>query len=74
MRLAAYKQYNHKIPDDMPCYATGRLKRGYGVEPMLRLLSGTTSYHESHNALHDAIDELKIMQLLGYPLDTYKKL
>ena len=74
MRLAAYKQYNHKIPDSMPCCATGRLKRGYGVEAMLRLLSGANTYHETHNALYDAIDELQIMRLLGHPLDAYTKL
>ena len=74
MRLAAYKQYNHKIPSDAPCCATGRLKRGYGVEAMLRLLSGVSSYQETHNALYDAADELEIMRLLGYPLDTYTKL
>ena len=74
MRLAAYKQYNHKIPNDAPCCATGRLKRGYGVEAMLRLLSGVSSYQETHNALYDAADELEIMRLLGYPLDTYTKL
>lgn len=74
MRLAAYKQYNHKIPDDAPCCATGRLKRGYGVEAMLRILSGASSYHETHNALYDAADELQIMRLLGYPLSSYIKL
>ena len=35
------------------------------MEPMLRLLSGKNSYQETHNALDDALDELKIMQLLG---------
>ena len=74
MRLAAYKQYNHKIPDNAPCCATGRLKRGYGVEPMLRLLSGVASYHETHNALYDTVDELKIMQLLEHPLNAYTKI
>ncbi len=71
MRLAAYKQYNHRIPECADCCATGRLKRGYGVEPMLRLLSGRTSYHETHNALYDAMDELEIIKLLGYRLTDY---
>lgn len=74
MRLAAYRQYNHKIPAHADCCATGRLKRGYGVEPMLRLLSGEFAYHETHNALYDAMDELKIMGLLGYSLCDYKPL
>lgn len=74
MRLAAYRQYNRKIPADADCCSTGRLKRGFGVEPMLRLLSGEPRYCETHNALHDAIDELEIIRLLGYRLQAYKPL
>lgn len=71
MRLAAYRQYNRKIPTSAECCSTGRLKRGYGVEAMLRLLSGNRTYHESHNALFDAMDELNIMALLKHPLSAY---
>ena len=74
MRLAAYRQYNEKIPKDAECCSTGRLKRGYGVEAMLRLLSGSRTYRETHNAFHDAFDELEIMRLLAHPLDAYPKL
>lgn len=74
MRLAAYRQYNRKIPADADCCSTGRLKRGFGVEPMLRLLSGEPRYCETHNALHDAMDELEIIRLLGYGLQAYKAL
>lgn len=71
MRLAAYRQYNSRIPADADCFSTGRLKRGYGVESMLRLLSGNCPYNESHNAFFDALDELEIMRLLGHPLGDY---
>ena len=71
MRIAAYRQTNPAIPGWMECCSTGRLKRDYGVEPMLRLLSGKTSYQETHNALDDALDELKIMKLLGRPCRDY---
>lgn len=71
MRLAAYRQYNHKIPTTADCCSTGRLKRGFGVEPMLRLLADNHTYRETHNALYDAIDELEIMRLLGYGLADY---
>ena len=71
MRLAAYRQSNPKIPADADCCSTGRLKRGYGVEPMLRLLSGKDTYNESHNAYHDAMDELQILRLLRHPLADY---
>jgi hypothetical protein len=71
MRLAAYRQYNPAIPDCADCFATGRLKRGYGVEPMLRLLSGKPRYRETHNAVLDALDELSIMRLLGIAVCQY---
>ena len=71
MRLAAYRQYNHKIPDCADCCTTGRLRRNYGVEPMLRLLLGERSYSETHNAVQDALDELKIMSALGLTLEEY---
>ena len=71
MRLAAYRQHNPWICANADCYSTGRLKRGYGVEPMLRLLSGNRAYHESHNAIFDALDELEIMRLLRHRLGDY---
>lgn len=72
IQFAAYKQYNPKIPGDAECYGTGRLKRNYGVESIMRLLSGNRGYFETHNAILDALDELKIMELLAYPPDQYK--
>lgn len=71
MRLAAYRQHNPKIPSDADCCSTGRLKRGYGVEPILRLLSGNRTYRETHNAFFDAMDELEIMRLLGHRPGKY---
>ena len=72
MRLAAYRQYNDKIPKGARCCGTGRLKSGFGVEAMLRLLSGDHRYYEKHHALTDAIDELQIMQLLNHPIQDYQ--
>lgn len=74
MSFAAYKQYNRKITDWDDCYKTGRLKHGYGVEAMLRRLSGDDTYCETHNALYDALDELEIMRLLGYRPSMYVKM
>lgn len=71
MRIAAYRQFNSNIPATAECCRTGRLKRGYGVESMLRLLSGDGKYREKHNALLDGLDELEIMRLLGHRLTTY---
>ena len=71
MRLAAYRQHNPKIPATADLCATGRLKRGYGVEAMLRLLCGNDTYRETHNAFFDALDELEIMRLMGHCLSRY---
>ena len=73
MRLAAYKQYNSAIPENAECCKTGQLKRGYGVEPILRML-GKEMYYETHNALMDAMDELEIVRLLGHPVDMYPEI
>ncbi|MDE5939976.1 MAG: hypothetical protein K2H37_12950 [Lachnospiraceae bacterium] len=71
MRLAAYRQYNKAIPDSADCCRTGKLKRGYGVESILKMLSQDRGYSETHNAVLDAEDELQIMRLLGHGLDRY---
>ena len=71
MRLAAYIQYNPRIPHDAPLCSTGRLKSGYGVQSIMRMLTGNYSYFETHNALKDTLDELKIMLLLGHPIEKY---
>ena len=71
MRIAIYRQNNPKIPPWADCFSTGRMKRNYGVEPMLRLLSGKRDYRETHNALFDALDELEIIRLLEKPVGEY---
>ena len=71
MRLAAYRQYNKTIPDSADCYRTGKLKHGYGVESILKMLRKDQRYSETHNAVLDAEDELQIMQLLGHRLREY---
>lgn len=71
MRLAAYRQYNLAIPDSADCFKTGKLKRGYGVEDILKMLSKNKQYRETHNAVLDARDELEIMRLLGHELEKY---
>ncbi len=71
MKVAAYRQHNPKIPSYTECYGTGRLKRGYGVESVYKMLSEDLVYCEMHNALTDAIDELEIMRLLNHGLGKY---
>ena len=73
MKIAAYKQHNPCIPNHLECCKTGRLRRGYGVERMLHIL-GEEDYCETHNAVIDARDELKIMELLGHDIDFYPEI
>ncbi len=71
MKIACNKLYNKKIPDSAECYSTGKLKRGYGVENIYRLLSDNIKYRETHNALYDAADELFIMKMLELEIESY---
>lgn len=70
MKIAAYKQYNSAITDDMECCLSGRLKRGYGVEQILNMLK--PRYRETHNAYYDARDELEIVERLGLGIEVYE--
>ncbi len=72
MRIAVYKQYNPLLPETAEFCSTGRLRRRCGVENVLRLMTGDSAYAETHNALRDALDELKIMQLMALPLSAYE--
>lgn len=72
MRIAAYRQFNKAIPDSAACCKTGRLRSNYGVEPITRMLTGSSRYFEVHNAVADAVDELRIIELLNLPLNTYE--
>lgn len=71
VKVAAYKQHNPYLSNKLEYCSTGRLKTKYGVEDMMRILTASRSYNESHHALFDAIDELKIMELLGLEIETY---
>ncbi|MCM1043373.1 MAG: hypothetical protein NC350_04110 [Corallococcus sp.] len=71
MKIAGNKRYNAHIPHWAECYSTGKLKRGYGVENIYRLLSNNPIYAETHNALLDAIDELEIIKMLAANIETY---
>lgn len=70
MKVAAYRQYNEKLPINLEYCQTGRLKTGFGVEAIYSLLSGK-EYREVHNALCDSIDELMIMKMLNKKLEVY---
>lgn len=73
LRMAAYRQYNPAIPPDAICYGTGRLKSGYKVEDMM-VMFGENRYSELHNALTDAVDELRIMKYLRHSIHKYPRL
>lgn len=72
MAIAANIRYNKSIPTDTQVYKTGRMIRGFGVEPIYRMMTGKQYYREIHNAVEDARDELTIMRELHLPLSTYQ--
>lgn len=73
LKKAAYREFNPSLPDSAAFCSTGRLKSGYGVENIIRMF-GERDYREVHNALTDAIDELRIMKYLQYSISAYNKL
>ena len=73
LRKAAYRDSNPSIPKDSAFWSTGRLKSGYGVENIIRMF-GERDYREVHNALTDAVDELRIMKYLRYSIKMYNKM
>lgn len=75
MKIAAYRQYNSAIDGTgKACHASGKLKSGYSVESIIRMLAGKDSmYREVHNALYDARDEAFMMAKLGHGLSLYRK-
>lgn len=70
MVIAANKNYNDSLPEFAQYCKNGRLKSGYGVEPIYRYLS-KRSYFEVHNAFYDAVDELEIIKMLDKNIDVY---
>ena len=64
MYIAKRPKYNPYIPKDAVLTKTGGLKSGYRAEDVMRMIAGKP-YFETHNAILDALDELKIMQKLG---------
>ncbi len=73
MKIAAYRQHNKFIPDNVECCKTGRIKSGYSVENILNMLRPGENYKETHNAYNDVHDELRIIELLGIDLQVYRK-
>lgn len=71
MKIASYRQYNKMIPKNVECYATGKMKRGYSVEGIIRMIGSDKNYKEIHNAYLDAIDELSIIRMLNLDMSVY---
>lgn len=70
MQTTMYRQYNPFIPDNADLCRTGKLRRGYDVESVLHMVTGSHHY-EVHNALCDARDELFIMSSFGMRIQRF---
>lgn len=70
--VAANRNFNTKLPDNCEYFSTGLLKHGRGVQNVMRLIY-SRDFTELHNGLTDALDELKLMQLINQPLSVYRE-
>ena len=70
MQTTMYCQYNPFIPKNSNCQGTGKLCSGYGVESILRMITGKEKW-EVHNALCDCRDELFIIQQFRMPIENF---
>ena len=71
MRAASYRQYNKYITASMATGPAGKLAKGYGVQPIYRMVTGKEKYKEKHNGYYDAFDELTIMRKLEIPYQDF---
>ncbi|MDW2906243.1 hypothetical protein R7V41_00710 [Mesomycoplasma ovipneumoniae] len=69
--FAKSKQFNKHIPLNAELTKNGDLKSGWNAQNIYRMLTKDQSYIETHNALLDAMDELRIMELLGLDIETF---
>ncbi|WP_010320977.1 hypothetical protein [Mesomycoplasma ovipneumoniae] len=69
--FAKSKQFNKHIPLNAELTKKGDLKSGWNAQNIYRMLTKDQSYIETHNALLDAMDELRIMELLGLDIETF---
>ncbi|WP_341490022.1 hypothetical protein [Mesomycoplasma ovipneumoniae] len=69
--FAKSKQFNKHIPLNAELTKNGDLKRGWNAQDIYRLLTKDKCYIETHNALLDAMDELRIMELLDLDIETF---
>ncbi|WP_337892293.1 hypothetical protein [Mesomycoplasma ovipneumoniae] len=69
--FAKSKQFNKHIPLNAELTKNGDLKRGWNAQDIYRLLTKDKGYIETHNALLDAMDELRIMELLDLDIETF---
>lgn len=72
--VARSKKFNDYIPANAKTHKNGNLIRGWGMEDIYRMVTKDECYVETHNALLDAIDELKIMKLLELDIKTFQTL
>lgn len=68
-KVATYKQYNHELPLDADYDENGQLLR-YAMKNVIELMM-KTYYKCVNHALYNALDELKIMKLIGLPIEKY---
>jgi hypothetical protein len=72
MKIAAYKQYNKYLPQNIEYLENGRIKYGYGIKNIMEYLTQTYFFYTNH-ALYDVLDEIRIMKMLELNIEEYNQ-
>ena len=70
IKVAAYKQYNYKLLDNLPFREDGRLLCNCSIKEIMQILTKTYFYYTDH-ALYDTFDIARIMSLINLPIEQY---
>lgn len=69
--VSAYRKYNPFIPKKAKLYRNGRMKSGYGMEAMMRIVTGDKSYIRTGNPVRDCEADLCILERIHPDLGTF---
>ena len=70
IKVAAYKQYNYKLPDNLMFNDQGRLLYKCNIKDLMEILTKTYFYYTNH-ALYDTLDIARMMSLIDLPIEQY---
>ena len=70
IKVAAHKQYNYKLPDNLMFNDQGRLLYKCNIKDLMEILTKTYFYYTNH-ALYDTLDIARIMKIVDLNINVY---